>query len=115
VETPHDDYRDSYLDDSVKAAMAAGLSLNGIGIEGPMTQAAARTGGVFAYVHDPSQLPIVLRNLTAFLARDVAVSRVRIELRAPLGMFVPGRVAFGQLNLRVGPDTQLMWTVAMPI
>jgi hypothetical protein len=101
--------------DAVGSALAAGISVNAVGVDGAITWAVARTGGFFADVRDPSQLPVVLRNVNSLIARNVACHRVRMELRTVTGAFTPGGVAFANLSVRIGPDTRLMFTMAAPI
>jgi hypothetical protein len=111
------DLRDDLMD-AVRAAVAAGIHLNGIGggdYLGSLPSAVARTGGVFAYVDDPAQLPVVFRNLNSLLTRTVAFNRVRVEMRAAAGAFAPGRTVFSTLSVRIGPDTKLVWDIQIPI
>jgi hypothetical protein len=99
-----------------EAAQASDISVIAIGTDGPAAEIAARTQGAFAYVQDPAQLPVVFHALGSIVSRNLAYNRVRIELDSGQpGTFLPGRTVGGYLEVRIGPNTHLMWYVVFPI
>ena len=99
-----------------EAGRAAGISVVAIGPDYTATcMVAARTGGACAHVQDPAQLPVVFRALNAIVGRSLAFNRVRLVLEAEPGVFLPGRTVSGYLQVRIGPDTTIGWSVNIPI
>ena len=97
------------------AARASGVPVIAIGADGPAEEIAARTQGAFAPVVDPAQLPVVFNALGSIIGRSLAYTRVRLELESVPGTFLPGRTVQGYLQVRIGPDTYLMWTLYIPM
>jgi len=98
-----------------EAAQASDVSVIAIGSDGPAAELAARTQGAFAPVGDPAQLPVVFNALGSIVGRNLAFTRVRLELESVPGTFLPGRTAEGYLQVRIGPDTNLWWTLYIPM
>jgi hypothetical protein len=102
--------------DVTAAARANGLSVIAIGADGPAAEIAAQSQGAFAFVSYPAQLPVVFKQLGSIIGRSQAYTRVRIELDSgQAGSFLPGRTVQGYLQVRIAPDTYLMWYQTIPL
>lgn len=102
---------------AAEAGRAAGISMVAIGPadESLSCRVAARTGGACAHVQNAAQLPVVFRALNEIVGHSLAFNRVRLVLEAEPGVFLPGRTVGGYLEVRVGPNTTIMWWVNIPI
>ena len=103
--------------DAVQAARSAGVSVVAIGEAGYSYAftLASRAHGAGIHVVAPEQLPPVFRGLDSILSGTLAYNRVRLVLDAAPGMLQPGRLVSGYLTIRIGPNTELMPWITVPI
>lgn len=102
--------------EAVQAARDAGIPVVAIGTDYSYGfELASRTGGAGVPVVAPEQLTPVFRGLDSILSGTLAYNRVRLVLDSTPGGLVSGRLLTGYLFIRVGPNTELMPWITVPI
>lgn len=102
--------------EAVQAARDAGIPVVAVGTEFSYgLELASWTGGAGVPVVAPEQLEPVFRGLDSILSGTLAYNRVRLVLESTPGGLQPGRVLWGYLFIRIGPNTEIMPWITVPI
>jgi hypothetical protein len=102
--------------EAVQAARDAGTSVVAIGTDFSFAfELASRTGGAGVQVVAPEQLPPAFRGLNSIISGSLAYNRVRLVLDSTPGGLQSGRLLTGYLTIRIGPNTELMPYIRVPI
>ena len=102
--------------DAVGAAREADISVVAIGKEYSYAlELATRTSGAGVQIIVPEQLPPVFRGLESILSGSLAYNHIRLVLDTAPGGLQPGRLVTGYLMIRIGPNTELMPYITVPI
>ena len=102
--------------EAVQAARDAGIPVVAIGMDHSYgLELASWTGGAGVPVVAPEQLAPVFRGLDSILSGTLAYNRVRLVLESTPGGLQPGRVLWGYLVIRIGPNTEIMPWITVPI
>ena len=102
--------------EAVQAARDAGIPVVAIGMDYSYgLELASWTGGAVVPVVAPEQLEPVFRGLDSIVSGTLAYNRVRLVLESTPGGLQPGRVLWGYLFIRIGPNTEIMPWITVPI